>query len=349
MKIQLLKPENNAVVSQQTGKQQSLSSASTCAERTGKKRYAKLDWLHLKKQGKDNSAPAPVVFQWKTDLNENSEFTVWFMLSMNRYFRNSHPVPCTEETISLTNLFLGQTYYWKIYATKNGKIVCSSDVFCFSTALEPPRWINASGLSNVRDIGGWPLENEQRIRQGLVFRGCEMEFHHAITDEGKNVLLNELHIKTDLDLREEAVGKISCSALGEEDIKFCLIPVKAYDAFLADNQKESCRRVFHLFSDKDNYPFYVHCWGGADRTGTLIFLLCAILGMAEKDLYLDYELTSLSIWGERSRNSDLFQAFLKTLNAYTGKTVYEKTKNFLLSTGVLEREIDAIRRILIEE
>ena len=344
MNIQLLKPENGSVVSQMTEKQRLFLSS---AGKRDAGQNLKIDWLHLVKQGEDNTFPAPVVFSWEADFDEKDGFEFWFMISTEKNFYNQTAIRCCGCTVSVGNLFLGQTYYWKVSATKDKKTVLTSCVFCFTTAAEPPRWIGAGGLSNVRDIGGWPLENGKQIRQGLVFRGSEMEFHHIITEQGKETLLDDLHIKTDLDLREEAVGKISSSALGTE-INFCLIPVKAYNAFLAESEKNICRKVFKLFADKKNYPFYIHCWGGADRTGTLIFLLCAILGMAENNLYLDYELTSLSIWGERSRNSELFQAFLNALQVYEGTTVNEKSKNFLLSVGITESEIETIRDILIE-
>lgn len=345
MKIQLKSPENGSIISQMTKKQRAFMSS---VGNQNAEQDLKIDWLHLVKQGEDNTPPTPVVFSWSDDFNDKEGLEIQFMISMHKSFQNKKTIRCSGCSASLDNLYLGQTYYWKVCAAKNGSTVCSSDVFCFTTALEPPRWIGAEGLSNVRDIGGWRLDNGKRIRQGLVYRGCEMEFHHIITDKGKEILRKELGIKTDLDLREEAVGKVACSALGKTDINFHLIPVKAYDAFLAESKKEACR-IFRLFASRDNYPFYVHCWGGADRTGTLIFLLCAILGMAENDLYLDYELTSLSIWGERSRKSELFEAFLTALNAYDGATVNEKCQSFLLSAGITKSEIQAIRNILIQD
>lgn len=345
MKIVLKKPANCQVVSQTTEAQQ------TFMETAGKRdagQNLKIDWLNLVKQGDDNTNPAPVSFCWSADFNEYNGFETWLELSADQNFQTKKTFRGCSGTVKVYSLLLGQTYYWRVFALKNGETVCVSDTYCFTTALTPPRWIGAEGLSNVRDIGGWPLPGGKRIRQGLVFRGCEMEFHHIITASGKNTLLHDLNMKTDLDLRGEAVGKVTCSALGP-DIHFCLIPVKAYDEFMADSEKDVCRKVFRLFTDKKNYPFYIHCWGGADRTGTLIFLLCAILGMAENDLYLDYELTSLSIWGERSRNSELFQAFLKALDAYPGDTLNQKSENFLLSAGITEQELKTIRSILTED
>ena len=47
---------------------------------------------------------------------------------------------------------------------------------------------------------------------------------------------------------------------------------------------------------------YFHCAGGADRTGTLAFLIEALLGVSESDLSKDYELTTFDGSNKRLRN-----------------------------------------------
>ena len=297
------------------------------------------DWLNLVKEGEDNTFPAAVTFSW-----EPTEPVRLFLSETNTFF-HSRVFHCSGNTHSVNNLYVGKTYYWKV-ETSSGE---SSDIYSFTTENAAPRWIHAEGLSNIRDIGGWKVPGGC-IRQGLVFRGSEMEFHHHITEQGKEVLLHELCIKTDLDLRGEAVGKISETALGNT-VNWALIPARAYNEFLSEDEKSTCRDIFRLFTNRENYPFYIHCWGGADRTGTLILILCAILGMSENDLLLDYELTSLSIWGARSRDSDLFRALMAELDKYGEATdsIGTKCENFLLSCGLIPEDLDAIRTILIEK
>lgn len=57
----------------------------------------------------------------------------------------------------------------------------------------------------------------------MMYRGSEMEFHHNITKEGIRILCDHLKVRTDLDLRGEAVGKIERSALGD-GVALRLIP-----------------------------------------------------------------------------------------------------------------------------
>ncbi|NIY15094.1 MAG: hypothetical protein GWM98_09410, partial [Nitrospinaceae bacterium] len=77
-------------------------------------------------------------------------------------------------------------------------MVAESAVASFKTDPSPPRWIRVPGITNVRDLGGWPLPGGRRIRQGMVFRSSEMNGHLNLTSRGKHILEEELGIRTDL-------------------------------------------------------------------------------------------------------------------------------------------------------
>jgi hypothetical protein len=125
------------------------------------------------------------------------------------------------------------------------------------------------------------------------------------------------------------------------------IPCYAYtDIF---EHPQAIRDIFQFFADKENYPIYFHCWGGADRTGTIAFLIGALLGEKIEPLLDDYEITSLSIWGIRSRNMPSFQKFFSMLNGFEGKNLQEKTANYLYSVGVTQKEIRTIKEIMIDK
>jgi len=117
--------------------------------------------------------------------------------------------------------------------------------------------------------------------------------------------------------------------------------------------KENFRKVFSLMADKSNYPMYFHCTGGADRTGTVAFLVNALLGVSEVDLIHDYEFTTFSIYGQRNTQqgeySGYFQDFITRLKSFDGDTLAEKTENYMLSIGVTETEIYNIRAIMLGE
>lgn len=310
-----------------------------------------LDWTALKQAGSEHSFPLPVEFIWTvTDVQNPTAHSMQLWLSTEPDFSHSRiiPLPVDAQKAEVFNFKAGTQYFWKIVRNaENG--CCSSNTGSFFTRDETPTLYRADGLTNIRDTGGWRTANGDRIRRGMVFRGSEMDTHHTITDQGRQSLRDELGIHTDLDLRGEAVGKIHCSPLGG-DIRFELLPVKAYAEFMAEDQAAACRAVFALFADANAYPVYLHCWGGADRTGTVVLLLNALLGAGDEDLLLDYEMTSFSIWGERSRNSEQFQSLLTALAQYGSPAdpLRIKAENYLLTAGVTKTQVATIRALLLE-
>ncbi len=339
MKINVISPKNGQTVCLHTDMQTEF-----LLHNGNKGKNTSVDYLNLIKQREERTFPEPVTVKWLSESNQNEN--TFLYLSEDKEFFEYKIYRACENEVSLVNLKLGVKYFWRICIhSQNGKNDFS-DVFSFITSEKTPRWILAEGLGNIRDIGGWKGYGGKKIKQGLVFRGCEMEFHYTIEEAGRRVLSEELCIKTDLDLRGEAVGKIERSAI-DESCNFSLIPCAAYSDFLKD--KETCKKIFSLFTDISNYPLYVHCWGGADRTGTVIFLLSAILGVKREDLFLDYELTSLSMWGERSSDSEQFRGFLSILDEYgtADDSVNKKCENFILSAGITESDVEKIRKILL--
>ena len=307
------------------------------------------DYLTLFRQGEDNSIGAPAVIKFKTDITGEK----FVYLSENENFDKYRIFSAQKNEVEIYNLFLGKEYFWRVVVKDDCGVEHQSKVSYFITDTQTPRWIKASNsvkksekeLTNIRDIGGWKTADGKKIKQGLVYRGSEMDDHCVLTDYAKKVLLDELNIRVDYDIRKPVA---TASPLGE-GVKLVHIPMLgAYERI--SEFKEDYKKMFRVFADKDNYPMYIHCWGGADRTGTLIFLLCGILGMSEEDLYMEYELTSFSVWGPRSSNSELFTGFKEELNKYgTDKdSIKTKCENFAYSTGVTKEEINAIKAILTE-
>jgi len=71
--------------------------------------------------------------------------------------------------------------------------------------------------------------------------------------------------------------------------------------------------------------------------------------MSRENLMRDYELTSLSIWGLRSRQSGEFKALLAALAPYDElNDIGRQVESYLLSAGLSERHIAQIRTMLIE-
>ena len=299
-------------------------------------------WYALTKEGSDYSAPAPVRFCWETD--EETAVGLYFLLVSEKPDLSTPVVNiCAQTTFDLYNLKTGTTYYAAVQ--KEG---VRSATICFQTADETPRCIFCDGLPNIRDMGGYKIRGG-KIRQGLLYRGGETEAHIHPTEAGF-AALRGLGLRTEIDMRGEAVGKIAFTALEPLGVRRLLIPELPYDEMLKQENREACRAFFSVLADAQAYPVYFHCWGGADRTGSFAYLLGALLGMSHDDLIFDYEFTSLSVWGMRSRNYTKFLEMEEMLLTYPGRTLTKKAEYFLVNrVGVSARQIHAIRSILIEK
>ena len=212
------------------------------------------------------------------------------------------------------------------------------------------RWIHVPGARNVRDIGGWT-----GLREGRVFRGTELnavgDHKLKIGSAGKNILLKELGIKTDLDFRAlDAKSRGDCvtnSALGA-GVRLVDAPIGNYLHMFSQTNEYAA--VLRVFADEKNYPVYMHCWGGADRTGTVAFILEGLCGVSEADLAIDYELTSFTMFGLRTRvgtEKYPFAKIVERIKTYPGATLQAKFEAYAKGTlGLTDDEVRAIRRNL---
>ena len=66
---------------------------------------------------------------------------------------------------------------------------------------------------------------------------------------------------------------------------------------------DGIKGVFEAIANPDSLPVYIHCTAGADRTGTICYLINGVLGVEYEGLVQDFELTSFSEQGRRWRSS----------------------------------------------
>lgn len=305
-----------------------------------------VDWLGLKQdESKDNSIPLPYRFSWASDEKPSLNFVLQ-VAKDDAFASPVREIRTKRKQAVVWNLELGARYHWRVIV-EDGSAV--SETRAFQTEMALPRWIYVGGLTNVRDCGGWPTSTGLRIRQGLLYRGSEMDRHHAITPAGHLTLRDELRLRTDLDIRGAELPQGYKPHLARDDIAWINIGISPYGEIAKDECKAAYRKLFTALANPDLYPAHLHCFGGADRTGTVCLLLGGVLGMSDADLVTDYELTSLAIYSARRRNFKLFNELLGVLDGYGGRDapLSVKSVNYLLSAGVTPEQIDEIRDIFL--
>lgn len=240
----------------------------------------------------------------------------------------------------VANLVPGRTYYYKMEA--DGTTVASGTI----ETQGQLRMIKTEGGSNIRDLGGWPTADGGRVRYGLLYRGAELRGGNTYTATDADLEeLARLGIRAEVDLREDVDLKAGFP-------KASPIPGAAYtyenlnrwseDALNLDIAKwrDAFNLIYRTLSQGD--AAYFHCIFGADRTGCMAFLIEGLLGVGVDAMYKDYELTSFSSAGIRTK--DGIDHKLQYIKSLPGTTLQEQFFNYW--RGAVGVEADTLRQFI---
>lgn len=218
------------------------------------------------------------------------------------------------------------------------------------------RMIYTPSVWNIRDLGGWACTGG-RVKYGKIFRGGHFG---SISAADKATIVDWLGVATDIDLRNNSeTGGITASPLGGS-VEYYHQSLDFY-ANAVSTSAASARTVGVIKKVMAcvaaNKPCYFHCMSGADRTGTIAYLLLSLLGVSQSDKDKEYELTAFSdeTDGRRFRNSNynvtngngwypLIKYFRTT---YTGENDNEKVVAWAVANGITYAEINAFRAAMI--
>ena len=232
--------------------------------------------------------PLPVTISWK-DANASL-----VRVSTSSSFENAFDVQVDTTFAEVYNLVPGVKYYYNVLDGQDA-VLLSGDV----TPVGPMRMINGI-TENVRDLGGWAADGGH-IVYGKLYRGARLS--RRMSDRAKEIFLKDLGIDVDLDLRgikesEAHVGP------GIEGVEYLKVPVEKNLGRGTGNTQELYQQAIRAIIGwlGEGKTVYFHCAGGADRTGTLAFLIEALVGVSESDLSKDYELTTFARTNTRLRN-----------------------------------------------
>lgn len=179
------------------------------------------------------------------------------------------------------------------------------------------RVIHLKNQKNMRDIGG--KYKFVTIRYNKLLRGRILS---GLSEEQINILKNEYHLKTIIDLRDftEQEQKPDMEIPG---VKRVLMPIFSegkvgithedrkkddqitllsklppmsqmyYEMFHDDSLVNVSKIIRFIVTAKDeDYAFYYHCSEGKDRTGVISAILLSMLGVSEQEIIKEYLYTN---------------------------------------------------------
>lgn len=308
---------------------------------------------------KGSDKPEPAYVTWDGGKADR------IVLSTSASFDEVFQVSASASPAKVYNLIPDVVYYYRVYAgnsvLKAGRLL----------PVGPLRMVY--GVSkNVRDLGGWKA-GDKRIRYGKIYRGARLDDIQSKPDE-KDVLFNTLHVGVDLDLRGLPPGSQGGSGeknpwTSDDPILYRNIQLWHYfypsaqqynipeisDGTSSEQYQYTIRTILGWL--KEDKVVYFHCHGGSDRTGTLAFLIEALMGVSEEDLSKDYELTYYSgSYRKRDCSSGWFyRPMVKYIRTFApGATIGEqvtawaKTRHSDNVDPLTDEEIDELKAMLLE-
>ena len=281
---------------------------------------------------------------YEVEYSDSSEFTPSYKVSGKELY----------------NLKSG-SYFYRVHSYHGGKDFVS-ETKNVNVTVSSPRNVYVEGVVNARDMGGWNIGEGRTFKQGLIYRTAQFNktnYSGSIdsqpTEEGKKTLINELGIKTDVDLRLTRGGEnggIYKSPIGDSvTLVKCPMYYLNRNIFTNEDNKQSIQLFFSTLADINNYPLAFHCVRGTDRTGALAYVLGALVGMNEEDLMMDYLFSNLApikspIYEETISGEDFYIQGIK--NSGSG-SLSERAKNYLMTTcEIPEETLNTIIDILVD-
>jgi protein-tyrosine phosphatase len=169
-------------------------------------------------------------------------------------------------------------------------------------ALADGRHLRVDGTHNLRDVGGYPTHAGGRVAWRTLFRSDSL---HRLDSEGAAELA-ALDLRTIVDLRADIEVEQAPSAAAGLPVRIVRAPVVrdptvlppltdlgAEYRYMIDECGDSIGAAVGELCAPGALPALVHCAAGQDRTGIVIALVLAVLGVPDELIGADYSLSSV--------------------------------------------------------
>lgn len=237
-----------------------------------------------------------------------------------------------------------------------------------SSPEDEPRRVALDGVHNMRDLGGLRTIDGRTVKHGVLYRSDQLK-DATEADLGR---IAALGLRTVVDLRTpaeiEAHGHFSADGVAHHHVELLHLPwyrfpqagPDAAPAFLPqryiamlETGAGAIRDSLNLFTGKA--PALVHCIAGKDRTGIVVAVTLALLGVPDADIADDYRLTGhgqrrFQEWAERNRTARVVgfptpaQAMLDTLTGLRDR--FGSVETYARVIGF--EDVDGLRDALLD-
>jgi protein tyrosine/serine phosphatase len=244
-----------------------------------------------------------------------------------------------------------------------------------------PRELAVDGAFNVRDLGGLPAAGGTMVRPGLVYRSGDLG---RLTTAGADQL-RAVGIATIIDLRTTAEverrGRFAFEGHGieyrhrplrevratEPESQLADVPADVLDRLYRDLAVDGAGNLALILTwlgEEPILPAVVHCVAGKDRTGTVMAVLLALLGVGDEEIAADYALSEAGLSGFQSWAAEndsnaaewlsrvppqLLQARPHSMLEFLGwlREGHGSVENYARSIGVSDAAVAALRLRLL--
>ena len=302
--------------------------------------------------------PVSISWTFSGSPREARKFRVEYATMSNYADAITVETESKNRSIEVYNLYRGTRYYVRVTAlNKDGVAVYNVAEGSFVTTDVGPRFMMVDGVCNVRDLGGYTTVDGKELVQGIAYRGGHLMpaggYTNQVTDAGLAYMSDVMGIKAEIDFRTPGeAGFDGGSYISGASLTY--VTINSYAPTF--NYDDEYYQFFSMLADENNYPAYIHCTGGADRTGSVVYLLHTMLGVSDVECLQGYELTSFSTYGLRDTQytgaeyKGYWDAFMEKLDTYAGNTKQEKVETWMKTVvGISQAQIDKIKAIFYGE
>ncbi|HXB47337.1 MAG TPA: tyrosine-protein phosphatase [Streptosporangiaceae bacterium] len=234
------------------------------------------------------------------------------------------------------------------------------------------RRIELAGVLNLRDVGNYPVAGGGSVRWRALLRSDAL---HQM-DQGGLAVLAGLDLRTVVDLRTQPETQAAPSMLDglgasvthvsilHGDLQSLPLELEAIYRYMVVECADEIAEAIRALCAADAFPALVHCSAGKDRTGMVIALVLAVLGVPDDVIAADYALSSRYLdpdstpaIGQLQASTGLGDSLTRPLLISPPALILDvlhwvraaggSVEGFLLDHGLTKADLDQLRSALI--